>query len=97
MESLPGKTCVIVNKKNKIFSSQRPGPQVLYNLTFCCSTRSNLRQLQELGCKGFAVLWDDIEPELTEEDAKHFTSFAEAHCKVILPRPEKFISAKTVS
>jgi len=40
------------------------------------------RQLQQLGCKGFAVLWDDIEPELTEEDAKHFTSFAEAHCKV---------------
>ena len=42
------------------------------------------RQLQQLGCKGFAVLWDDIEPELTEEDAKHFTSFAEAHCKVRL-------------
>ena len=40
------------------------------------------RQLQELGCKGFAVLWDDIEPELSEEDAKHFASFAEAHCKV---------------
>ena len=40
------------------------------------------RQLQQLGCKGFAVLWDDIEPELSKEDAKHFTSFAEAHCKV---------------
>ena len=87
MESLPGKTCGIVNKRSKIFSSQRPGPQVLYNLTDCCSACSSLRQLQELGCKGFAVLWDDIEPELTEEDAKHFTSFAEAHCKVLLPRP----------
>ena len=42
----------------------------------------NLRQLEQLGCKGFAVLWDDIEPELSEEDAKHFASFAEAHCKV---------------
>ena len=41
-----------------------------------------LRQLEQLGCKGFAVLWDDIEPELSEEDAKHFASFAEAHCKV---------------
>ena len=109
MESLPGKTCGIVNKRSKIFSSQRPGRQVLYSLTVCCSTRSSLRQLQELGCKGFAVLWDDIEPELTEEDAKHFTSFAEAHCKVLLPRPrlnillvlsnwpKKFISTKTAS
>ena len=109
MESLPGKTCGIVNKRNKIFSSQRQGTQVLYNLTVCCSTCSSLRQLQELGCKGFAVLWDDIEPELTEEDAKHFTSFAEAHCKVLLPRPrlkiflilsnwpKKVISTKTAS
>ena len=56
-----------------------------------------LRQLEQLGCKGFAVLWDDIEPELTEEDAKHFTSFAEAHCKVSLPRPKKFISTKSAS
>ena len=109
MGSLPAKICGIVNKRNKIFSSQRPGLQVLYNLTVCCSTNSSFRQLQELGCKGFAVLWDDIEPELTEEDAKHFTSFAEAHCKVILPRPrlniflvlsnwpKKFISTKTAS
>ena len=29
MESLPGKTCGIVNKRSKIFSSQKPGPQVL--------------------------------------------------------------------
>ena len=109
MGSLPAKICGIVNKRNKIFSSQRPGLQVLYNLTVCCSTNSSFRQLQELGCKGFAVLWDDIEPELTEEDAKHFTSFAEAHCKVFLPRPrlnillvlsiwpKKFISTKTES
>jgi len=40
------------------------------------------KQLQDLGCRGFAVLWDDIEPELTVEDAKFFTSFAEAHCAV---------------
>jgi protein O-GlcNAcase/histone acetyltransferase len=40
------------------------------------------RQLKELGCRGFAVLWDDIEPELGEEDAKHFDSFSAAHCFV---------------
>jgi len=57
------------------------------DMRYCESKEQDLleaktRQLQQLGCKGFAVLWDDIEPELTEEDAKHFTSFAEAHCKV---------------
>ena len=40
------------------------------------------KQIKELGCEGFAILWDDIEPELSAEDAKHFTSFSDAHCKV---------------
>ena len=39
-------------------------------------------QLKALGCEGFAILWDDIEPELSKEDAKHFKSFSEAHCRV---------------
>ena len=41
-----------------------------------------VKQIKELGCEGFAILWDDIEPELSKEDAKHFTSFSDAHCKV---------------
>ena len=40
------------------------------------------KQIKDLGCEGFAILWDDIEPELSDEDAKHFTSFSDAHCKV---------------
>ena len=95
-------------KEQDLLVAKTRSASTLY-LSFCCSTCSSLRQLQELGCKGFAVLWDDIEPELTEEDAKHFTSFAEAHCKVILPRPrlntllvlsnwpKKFISTTTAS
>ena len=53
-----------------------------------------VKQIKELGCEGFAILWDDIEPELSKEDAKHFTSFSDAHCKVsnamyeILDRPQ---------
>ena len=53
-----------------------------YDPSLMFNTHPSLRQLEQLGCKGFAVLWDDIEPELSEEDAKHFASFAEAHCKV---------------
>ena len=40
------------------------------------------KQIKALGCEGFAILWDDIEPELSDEDAKHFTSFSHAHCQV---------------
>ena len=40
------------------------------------------KQIKSLGCEGFAILWDDIEPELSDEDAKHFRSFSDAHCQV---------------
>lgn len=40
------------------------------------------KQIKDLGCEGFAILWDDIEPELSREDSKHFKSFSEAHCIV---------------
>ena len=30
------------------------------------------KQIKDLGCEGFAILWDDIEPELNKEDEKHF-------------------------
>ena len=43
-----------------------------------------MKQIQGLGCEGFAILWDDIEPELSDEDAKHFKSFSDAHCQVEL-------------
>jgi len=40
------------------------------------------KQIKDLGCEGFAILWDDIEPELNKEDEKHFRSFSDAHCQV---------------
>jgi len=40
------------------------------------------KQIQELGCDSFAILWDDIEPELSKQDAKHFDSFGHAHCQI---------------
>ena len=43
---------------------------------------SKVEQIHKLGCQGFAILWDDIEPDLSTEDAKHFKSFSEAHCIV---------------
>eukprot|EP00092_Neocalanus_flemingeri_P029017 GFUD01031502.1.p1 GENE.GFUD01031502.1~~GFUD01031502.1.p1 ORF type:complete len:664 (+),score=180.97 GFUD01031502.1:119-2110(+) len=40
------------------------------------------KQIRDLGCEGFAILWDDIEPELSKEDKNKFKSFSEAHCTV---------------
>jgi len=40
------------------------------------------KQIQDLGCEGFAILWDDIEPNLSAQDAKTFASFSHAHCTI---------------
>ncbi len=41
-----------------------------------------LRALSSRGVKDFAVLFDDIEPNLSAEEGKRFSSAAEAHCAV---------------
>ena len=72
-------------KKNQVtfFYGISPGLDIKYsdqterNLLKC-----KVEQIHKLGCQGFAILWDDIEPELSDEDAKHFKSFSEAHCIV---------------
>jgi len=51
-------------------------------------------QIKNLGCEGFAILWDDIEPELGREDGKHFKSFSEAHCIVSNGLYEKLVHPK---
>lgn len=39
-------------------------------------------QIVALGCTEFAILFDDIPESLSEEDAKQFSSFAEAHALI---------------
>lgn len=46
---------------------------------------------------GFAILWDDIEPELSEDDSKHFNSFAQAHCEVFPPFLCSFVARKLLA
>lgn len=43
---------------------------------------SKLSQAMELGCRNFAVLFDDIPADLSAEDIVRFASLAEAHCHV---------------
>ena len=34
--------------------------------------KSKLEQVAQFGCKAFAILFDDIEPELNETDKENF-------------------------
>lgn len=44
--------------------------------------KRKLDQVKELGCEAFALLFDDIEPELNENDREAFKSFASAQVSV---------------
>ena len=44
--------------------------------------KAKLDQLVEIGCKGFAVLWDDIGTQLPVADRNTFNSLGDAHVKV---------------
>ena len=44
--------------------------------------RARFEQLMELGCRDFALLFDDIPGQLPEPDSRRFSSFAEAQCHV---------------
>lgn len=46
------------------------------------SLKRKLQQVASFGVRHFALLFDDIEPQLNEADAQRFASFAHAHCYV---------------
>ena len=74
-------------KKNNVifFYGISPGLDIRYSdKEEVALLLAKVKQIQGLGCEGFAILWDDIEPELSDEDAKHFKSFSDAHCQVEL-------------
>lgn len=56
----------------------------LYNKLLYCSAKEvtylkrKLEQVSQFGCTAFALLFDDIEPEMSEADKEVFQSFAHA-------------------
>ena len=44
--------------------------------------KAKLEQLKKLGCKGFALLWDDIDTNLPPEDEEAFETLADAQVSV---------------
>ncbi|CCD68586.1 protein O-GlcNAcase [Caenorhabditis elegans] len=60
-----------------------PGKDILYSSDEEMDTLKNkLDQVRSVGCDSFAVLFDDIEVQMQDEDQKQFTSFAHAQVHI---------------
>lgn len=81
-------------RKVLFFYSLSPGLDMIYSSERDRQLlKDKFAQVQKLGCKSFAILFDDIEPQLQPNDRAFYKSFAEAHANVanmiyeILDRP----------
>ncbi|CAM1154384.1 MGEA5 (predicted) [Pycnogonum litorale] len=60
-----------------------PGIDITYSSTKdITALKRKLEQVSQLGCNAFALLFDDIEPEMGETDKEIFQSFAHAQVSV---------------
>lgn len=60
-----------------------PGLDITYsNLKEVTALKRKLEQVSQFGCIAFALLFDDIEPEMSEADKEVFQSFAHAQVSV---------------
>ena len=46
--------------------------------------KRKLEQVAQFGCTAFALLFDDIEPEMSESDKEAFQSFAQAQVSMLV-------------
>ncbi|XP_065071212.1 protein O-GlcNAcase-like [Rhopilema esculentum] len=81
------------NLKSLIIEAANKGITFVYALSpgldmiFSCpkdveSLKKKLKQVSDLGCKAFALLFDDIEPELSLPDRQDFDTFADAQVAI---------------
>ncbi|TRY79824.1 hypothetical protein TCAL_10265 [Tigriopus californicus] len=60
-----------------------PGLDVVYSSAKEVGTlKRKLEQVSQLGCRSFALLFDDIEPEMCKQDKEVFQSFAQAQVTI---------------
>ncbi|ODN00482.1 Protein O-GlcNAcase [Orchesella cincta] len=60
-----------------------PGLDILYSSTKDVGAlKRKLEQVNQLGCDAFAILFDDIDPEMSKADKEMFKSFAHAQVSV---------------
>jgi len=100
------------NLKSLITSAESNGISFVYaispglDMIFSCPKdvqvlKNKLKQVADLGCKSFALLFDDIEPELSLPDREDFDSFADAQVAItnsiydFLGKPNLFLFCPT--
>ena len=67
----------------RFFSGISPGLDISYSQAKELDhLKEKLDQLKKVGCKGFALLWDDIDTTLPLEDREAFDSLADAHVAI---------------
>lgn len=60
-----------------------PGLDITYSSSKEITTlKRKLEQVAQFGCSAFALLFDDIEPEMSEADKEIFQSFAHAQVSI---------------
>lgn len=61
------------------FYALSPGIDITYsNSKEVLTLKRKLEQVSQFGCNAFALLFDDIDPEMSEADKEVFQSFAHA-------------------
>lgn len=74
-----------------------PGLDVVYSSAKEVGTlKRKLEQVSQLGCRSFALLFDDIEPEMCKQDKEVFQSFAHAQVTITNDVFEVTISMKVL-
>ncbi|XP_040563621.1 protein O-GlcNAcase [Lepeophtheirus salmonis] len=67
----------------RFFYGLSPGLDVVYSSKEDLDVlKAKLDRLREIGCNGFALLWDDIDTNLPEKDKEVFSSIGHAHACV---------------
>lgn len=78
-------TLIQASKENNItfFYALSPGLDISYsNPKEIAALKRKLEQVSQFGCNAFALLFDDIEPEISETDKEVYQSFAHAQVSV---------------
>lgn len=97
-------TLIAACKENNIafFYALSPGLDITYSSPKEMATlKRKLDQVAQFGCTAFALLFDDIEPEMSEPDKEAFQSFAQAQVSVTneiyehLNQPKGFLFCPT--
>lgn len=71
-----------------------PGLDITYsNPKDVATLKRKLEQVSQFGCSAFALLFDDIEPEMSEADKEVFQSFAHAQVKLFFAFVLDFVLA----